>query len=147
MSEHDTDEPGVGATDAEEASPPPSEGEARGAPDESGNGRQARRDELWRDRARAAEERAIRLASREVLRLLAQRVSDPEVALAMSGEEVRSLLTDDGDVDEEAVVDLAERMTTAYPTLRPRAHHLDLGPKASPVKRHNASWGSVIRGR
>jgi hypothetical protein len=113
----------------------------------TGDDRETRRDERWRDRARTAEDRADRLTKREVLRLLAQRVADPEVALTMSGEDVGTFLTEDGDVDENAVADLAERIATEHPSLRPRTHHMDLGPKASPVQGRAASWGSVIRGR
>lgn len=108
-------------------------------------GRQARRDERWRDRARAAEARADRLATREVLRLLGGRVSDAQVALAMSGEAVADLLTEEGEVDDEAVADLAARVLEQHPALRKSAHHLDLGPKQSTSQRGSASWGGLLR--
>lgn len=110
--------------------------------------RQARREERWRERARTAEERAERLATREVLRLLAGRVSDPVVALQMSGESVADLLTDDGDVDDEAVAALADRMAEAHPALRRTPpQHMDLGPKRTLPQRPSTSWSGLIRGK
>lgn len=109
--------------------------------------RQARRDERWRDRARAAEERAERLARREVLRLLGEQVTDPEAALMLSGADLADLLDDDGDVDGEAVAELAGRVAEARPYLQPQVHHGDIGPRASLPQRRTASWDGVIRRR
>jgi hypothetical protein len=107
--------------------------------------RQARRDDRWRDRARTAEGRAERLARREVLRLLGERVTDPEAALMLSGADLADLLDDDGDVDGEAVAELAGRVAEARPYLRPAVHHGDIGPKSSLPQRRSSTWDGVIR--
>lgn len=125
----------------------PTDGQDRAEAPEPVADRQARRDTRWRDRAQAAEARAERLATREVLRLLGDRVSDPQAALALSGADIGDLLDDGGDVDAQAVADLAEKVAAAHTMLRPVGHHLDLGPRATPVRRREASWGSIIRGR
>lgn len=110
--------------------------------------RQARRSAHWRDRATSAEARAERLAHREVLRLLGERVSDPEAAMVLDGGNLADLLDEDGDVDPEAVAELAGRVTDSRPYLRIPAHHMDLGPKqTSPSWGHGADWASLLRGR
>lgn len=143
-------------TESQEAQTIPDAAHAGGAPggeaaeDELEPGltdRQARRDERWRDRARAAEERADRLTTREVLRVLGRQVNDAKVALAMAGEPVGNLLDDDGDVDEDAVAALAKRVLAQHPTLHRTGHHMDLGPKASLPQGRRATWGGLVSGR
>jgi hypothetical protein len=110
--------------------------------------RQARRDARWRERATVAEARADRLARREVLRLLGERVADAEAALTLDETEVADLLNEDGDVDEAAVADLAGRVLTARPYLRRSAvHHADLGPRQSLPRRTTATWSGLLSGR
>ena len=121
------------------------------APGQLGPGltdRQARRSAHWRERATSAEARAERLARREVLRLLGERVTDPEAALTLDGGNLADLLDEDGDVDAEAVAELADRVAEARPYLRNPSHHMDLGPKrTSPGRGRSATWGSLVKGR
>jgi len=109
--------------------------------------RQSRRSAHWRERATAAEARAERLARREVLRLLGERVADPEAALTLDGGTISDLLDEDGEVDTGAVEELAGRVTEARPYLRNPSHHMDIGPKASLPQGRKATWGSVIKGK
>src|SRR4051794_2553632 len=97
---------------------------SQGTPgDSTAEDRQARRDARWRERATAAEARADRMTVREVLRLLGDRVADAQAALTLDGTDVADLLDEDGDVDEEAVADLAGRVLAARPYLRRTAMH------------------------
>lgn len=134
-------------SDAEPAGPAQPEGDQLAELEPDLGDRQVRRDERWRDRARTAEERADRLTTKEVLRVLGRQVNDAKVALAMSGEQIGNLLDDAGDVDEEAVAALAQRVLARHPTLHRTGHHMDLGPKASLPQGRRATWGGLVSGR
>lgn len=126
----------------------PDEDGLDGAEDEGlTKGRHARRSAHWRDRATTAEARAERLTHREVLRLLGERVSDPQAALILDGGNLADLLDQDGDVDPRAVAELAGRVTDSRPYLRIPGVNMDLGPKASLPQGRKATWGSMIKGK
>ncbi len=122
-------------------------GAAGDGPDEPVETRQERRDGRWRERAQTAEARIEHMQRAEVARLLAERVTDAEAALTLSNAAMADLLDEDGNVNPNAVQELADEVAEQRPYLRKTpTHHADIGPRRPPGQSSSPSWGRLLKG-
>jgi hypothetical protein len=113
-------------------------------------GRGDRRDQRTRERLREIEAERDRLAERvtayqrrEYERLAATVV--PASALQLMPDEVP--LTEDGEVDSDAVIERAAELRDTLREATGSHPHADLGVKSRPAGKPAPSWGSMIMGK
>lgn len=134
---------------------PESETGSEGRKDRSVNGLAEARDRYRaeRDQTRealsAAQARIEQMQTRELERVAAGHLSNPADLLTLSGKTLADFLTEDGELDAEAIAEAAHEVITTRPGLRPNARPVDPmqgTPNNPPPRKRQPTWGDLFDG-